>query len=323
MMKKENVSVAQVLPQVSKMLEDIIANVERVIVGKRDVISLAVCALLCGGHVLIEDMPGLGKTSLVSAIAKSFDCSFTRIQFTPDILPSDITGFSMYNQKTGEFDFKKGGVWAQMVLADELNRTSPKTQASLLEAMEEGQVTVDGKTYLLPKPFQVFATQNPREYLGTYPLPEAQLDRFFIRISMGYPSFQEERDMLERYKRTSPLKSLSPVANAQALQLMQEIVPKVHVEQSVGDYIVSLVRATRKFADIRYGASPRATLALYRGAQAQALLNGRDYVIPDDVQKMAVPVLEHRIALEQGLQAQGQTKAQVMEEVLMHVKAPR
>jgi len=322
-MKRANVSIAQALPQASAMLESIISNVERVIIGKRDVIALSVCALLCKGHVLIEDMPGVGKTSLVSALAKSFDCSFARIQFTPDILPSDITGFSVYNQKTGEFEFKKGGIWAQIVLADELNRTSPKTQASLLEAMDERQVTVDGKTHPLPEPFLVFATQNPTEYLGTYPLPEAQLDRFFMRLSMGYPSFAEEREMIERFRGASPLETLSPVSNAQALQVMQDMVPHVYVEESVGDYIVSIVRETRGFDVLSLGASPRATLCLYRGAQAQALLNGRDYVVPEDVVKMALPILEHRLVLGQESKLRKQSAGEMVEDVLARMDMPR
>jgi len=282
---------------VSDALEKIVSNVEQVMIGKRDAVELALCSLLCKGHVLIEDMPGVGKTSLVSAIAKSFDCSFKRIQFTPDILPSDITGFSIYNQKSGEFEYKPGAIMAQLILADEINRTSPKTQSSLLEAMEENQVTVDGNTYPLPQPFTVFATQNPIEYLGTYPLPEAQLDRFFMRISLGYPSAAEESALLTRFKENSPLETLTPVSNAKALIAMQDLVTQIYVDQRVNDYIVSLVRKTREDTDIALGASPRASLSLFRAAQAWAMYNDRNYVLPDDVRKMAEPVIGHRLVL--------------------------
>ena len=322
-MEKTKVSLATVLPQVSTLLNDVVSNVERVIIGKRDVITLAVCALLCKGHVLIEDMPGLGKTSLVLALAKSFDCSFARVQFTPDILPSDITGFSVYNQKTGDFTFKQGAIWAQIVLADELNRASPKTQSSLLEAMDEGCVTVDGKTYPLENPFLVFATQNPAEYLGTYPLPEAQLDRFFMRLSMGYPSFSEEREMVERFHGTSPLESLRAVASVENLIAMQNMVSKIYVDASVGDYIVSIVQATRDFEGIYHGASPRASLCLFRGAQALALLNGRDYVIANDVKSMVAPVLAHRIVLGQEVKMRRFTAEEVLQDVLGTVRTPR
>ena len=284
---------------INKTLQDVVANVEKVIVGKREAIEMAVCAFLCQGHVLIEDMPGVGKTSMVSAIAKSFDASFKRVQFTPDILPSDITGFSMYNQKTGEFDYYQGAVMSNIVLADEINRTSPKTQSSLLEVMEENQVTVDGKTHFVPQPFIVFATQNPIEYLGTYPLPEAQLDRFFMRISLGYPSIEEESRMLDMFKSASPLKELKAVANTDDLLQAQQVVENVHVDEAINKYIVKITRATREDKNIALGASPRATLCLYKAAQAWAMYNLRDFVTPDDVIKMAVPVLTHRLVLRQ------------------------
>ena len=310
------------LGHIVSKLDSIVSNVERVIIGKREAIELALCSVLCGGHVLIEDMPGVGKTSLVSAIAKSFGCSFRRIQFTPDILPSDITGFSMYNQKSGEFEYRQGAIMAQIILADEINRTSPKTQSSLLEAMEENQVTVDGKTYALPQPFIVFATQNPIEYLGTYPLPEAQLDRFFMRISLGYPSAEEESNMLERFKDGSPLKTLGPVTNAQELVRLQELVTRLHVHPSVREFITTIVRRTREDANVALGASPRATICLFRAAQAWALYKGRDYVLPDDAVKMAVPVLEHRLVLKQEAKFKQATAAAVVERIVTGIEVP-
>ena len=287
------------MENINSILKNIIDNVEKVIIGKREVIELALCSFLCSGHVLIEDMPGVGKTSLVSALAKSFDCSFKRIQFTPDILPSDITGFSMFNQKTGEFEYYPGSIMSQIILADEINRTSPKTQSALLEVMEESQVTVDGKTYKVPLPFIVFATQNPIEYLGTYPLPEAQLDRFFMKISMGYPNLDEEAKMLSMFKEINPIKNLSPVADTATLIQAQRAVSAVYVDESINKYIVNIIRATRSNIDVSLGASPRASLSLYKAAQAWALFSNRDFVSPDDVIKMASPIIEHRIILKQ------------------------
>jgi len=304
------------------MLKDVVNNVERVIIGKREAIELALCSFLCAGHVLIEDMPGVGKTSLVSAMAKSFDCSFRRIQFTPDILPSDITGFSMYNQKTGDFEYHQGAIMSQIILADEINRTSPKTQSSLLEVMEENQVTVDGKTYLVPQPFIVFATQNPIEYLGTYPLPEAQLDRFFMRISLGYPEADEESRMLSRFKEINPIKALQPVADAKSLVEAQELVTKVHVDERINKYIVNIVRATRESEDVALGGSPRASLCLYRAGQAWALYNKRDFVTPDDIVKMAVPVMEHRLVLRQEAKLKRLTSKDVVENAVKSVRVP-
>jgi MoxR-like ATPase len=304
------------------MLNNVIDNVEKVIIGKREAIELALCSFLCAGHVLIEDMPGVGKTSLVSAMAKSFNCSFRRIQFTPDILPSDITGFSMYNQKTGEFDYHQGAIMSQIILADEINRTSPKTQSSLLEVMEENQVTVDGETYNVPQPFIVFATQNPIEYLGTYPLPEAQLDRFFMRISLGYPAAEEESAMLSRFKESNPIRSLQPVADSSGLIEAQELVTKIHVDEKINKYIVAIVRATRQSEDVALGGSPRASLCLYRAAQAWALYSRRDFVIPDDVIKMAVPVMEHRLVLKQEARLKRLTSKDVVDTAVKAVRAP-
>jgi len=282
-----------------KILKNIINNVENVIVGKRYAIELAVVSLICNGHVLIEDVPGVGKTSMVSALAKSIDASFKRIQFTPDVLPSDITGFSVYNRKTGEFDYRPGAVMSHMILADEINRTSPKTQASLLEVMEECQVTVDGITYKLPKPFMVLATQNPVEYLGTYPLPEAQIDRFFMKISIGYPSSNEESYILSRFQYSNPLANLLPVASSSDVTALQEEIKNVYVEKSLSGYIVEIVGQTRKHPDVTLGSSPRGSLSLFRASQAWAFYNERNYVLPDDIKKMVIPVLSHRIILKQ------------------------
>lgn len=290
--------------------------------GKRDAVELAVCALVCRGHVLIEDVPGVGKTSLVHAIARSLECSFKRIQFTPDILPSDITGFSMFNQKSGEFEYRQGAIMAQVVLADEINRTSPKTQSSLLEAMEEGQVTVDGHTYALPQPFMVFATQNPVEYLGTYPLPEAQLDRFFLRISLGYPKAVDEAHMLGRFRERSPLKSLEAVAGAADLEKAQNEAEGIHVDESINEYIVALVRHTRNNPNVLLGASPRASLCLYRAAQAWAFYNGREYAVPDDVVRMAAPVLQHRLVLKQDARLKKSTPADAINDAVSSVHVP-
>lgn len=308
--------------EISKLLKQIVSNVERVIIGKREAVELSLCSMLCRGHVLIEDMPGVGKTSLVAAVAKSFDCSFRRIQFTPDILPSDITGFSMYNQKSGEFEYRAGAVMAQIILADEINRTSPKTQSSLLEVMEERQVTVDGQTHAAPKPFIVFATQNPIEYLGTYPLPEAQLDRFFMRISLGYPGVAEECQMLERFKEKDPLKTLLPIANERHLLAMQDAVRRIYVDTRVNSYIVSIVRKTRDDSSVALGASPRASLALFRAAQSWALYQERDYVVPDDVMKMAEPILAHRLVLKQDAKLQQQSVSDIVARVIEGTKVP-
>lgn len=308
-------------PDILKLIAD---NVERVIFGKREVIELAICSFLCGGHVLIEDIPGVGKTSLVSALARSFSCSFRRIQFTPDILPSDITGFSMYNQKTGEFEYKEGMIVSQIILADEINRTPPKTQASLLEIMEEHQVTVDGKTYPMPSPFIVLATQNPVEYLGTYPLPEAQLDRFFMRISLGYPSPEIESDMLSSLNsnRGRPVNNIEPVVSEQDLISLQESVCKVHVDQKINDYIIKIIIGTRESEHTVLGASPRASFCLFRAAQAWALYHQRDYVRPDDVIEMAVPVLAHRLVLKQETKAKQITAQSIVNTAVQRAKVP-
>ena len=273
-------------------------NIGKVIVGKTEPTELLLIALLCRGHVLIEDVPGVGKTMLVSALARSLDCSFKRIQFTPDITPSDITGFTMANFKTGEMEYHKGLIMSQIVLADEINRTSPKTQSSLLEVMEEGQVTVDGTTYQMPRPFIVLATQNPVEFVGTYPLPEAQLDRFFMRISIGYPTAEEETEILGRYTTGArPLEAITPICSARDITALSRQVDEVYASKEVRTYIAMIAAASRKSAGLQLGISTRASISLLKAAQAKALLSGRDYVLPEDIQNMAAPVLTHRIML--------------------------
>jgi MoxR-like ATPase len=280
-----------------RIMRMIIGNIEKIIVGKQYAVSLVITTLACRGHVLIEDVPGVGKTSLVSALARSMNGSFKRIQFTPDIMPSDITGYSAFSPKTGEFEYRPGAVMSQFVLADEINRTSPKTQSSLLEVMEENQVTVDGETHAVPAPFMVLATQNPVEYLGTYALPEAQLDRFFMKISLGYPDFAEESKMLERFKGGAP--NISPVASGEEIVQIQNLAEKIYADPEINNFIVNVTAFTRDHEDVQLGASPRASLCLYKAAQAWALYCGRDYVIPDDVIQMTPHVLGHRILMKQ------------------------
>jgi len=276
----------------------VVANVERVIVGKHHEVQLALVALLCRGHLLIEDVPGTGKTVLAKAVAKSLGSSFRRIQFTPDLLPSDVTGLSIYNQKTQEFEFRPGPIMSQVVLADEINRATPKTQSALLECMEERQATIDGTSHQMPDPFLVIATQNPIEYEGTFALPEAQLDRFMLRLRMGYPTQTEEIVILDEQKRVHPLDALETVCPVEELREMQAAVREIYVDPSVAEYIVRLVNATRTHPDIYLGASPRGSIALYRAGQARAALLGRDYVIPDDVKTLAGPALAHRVIIK-------------------------
>ena len=304
------------------MLKKIIKNVENVIVGKRDAIELVITALISNGHILLEDVPGVGKTRLIAAVARSIDGSFKRIQFTADVLPSDVTGFSVYNQKTGDFEFKNGAIMSQFVLADEINRTSPKTQAALLEAMEEKQISVDGVTYKMPQPFMVMATQNPIEFMGTFPLPEAQLDRFLIKISVGYPDAESERSVLSMHQMDDPFESLQSVATPEDIINIQNEVKKVFVHENLEKYIVSIVSATRNHPSVRLGASPRASLALYRTAQATAYINGRDFVIPDDIQKMVIPVMAHRIILSQETKFSNTTADDVLNEIKKTVPVP-
>jgi MoxR-like ATPase len=280
---------------VQEPAERTIGNIERVIVGKHAEVRLALVALLCEGHILIEDVPGVGKTMLAKALSRSIGCSFRRIQFTPDLLPSDVTGLSIFNQKTQDFEFRPGPIMAQVVLADEINRATPKTQSALLECMEERQATIDGVSYEMPNPFLVIATQNPIEYEGTFALPEAQLDRFMLRIRLGYPKPMEELVILDEQKRLHPIEALQSVLTIEELRLMQAGVKEIYIDQGVADYIIRLVAATREHADVYLGASPRGSLHLYKAAQALAAISGRDYVIPDDVKQLAVPVLGHRL----------------------------
>jgi MoxR-like ATPase len=297
-------------------------NVERVIVGKRDVIDLLMVALLCEGHVLIEDVPGIGKTVLARSVARTLDCTFNRIQFTPDLLPSDITGVSFFNQRAQEFEFRPGPIFSQVVLADEINRATPRTQSALLECMDERQVTMEGETRPLPGPFLVLATQNPIELEGTFPLPEAQLDRFLLRLSIGYPSEPDEKAIVRRFRAGSPLDELPAVVTVSELMAVQRLAREVHVADAVEDYIVRLVRASRLHASIELGASPRATLALYRAAQALAGVKGRGYVLPDDVKRLAPAVLTHRLITSAQSRLRGRGSADVLTEVLGTVPVP-
>ncbi|MDP9271985.1 MAG: MoxR family ATPase [Chloroflexota bacterium] len=286
------------MKNVQEPAERVVANVERVIVGKHLEVRMALVALLCEGHILIEDVPGVGKTMLAKAISRSVGCTFRRIQFTPDLLPSDVTGLSIFNQKTQEFEFRPGPIMAQVVLADEINRATPKTQSALLECMEERQATIDGTTYPMPSPFLVIATQNPIEYEGTFALPEAQLDRFMLRLRMGYPKAMEEIVILDEQKRTHPIEAIGQVLGVEELRQMQSAIKEIYVDQAVAEYIVRLVTATREHPDVYLGASPRGSINLYRSAQAFAAMDGRDYVIPDDVKGLAVAVLAHRLIVK-------------------------
>lgn len=297
-------------------------NVERVVVGKRNEVLLVLVALLCRGHVLIEDVPGVGKTVLAKAVARSIGCSFKRIQFTPDLLPSDVTGVNVFNQQTARFEYRAGPVVAQLVLADEINRATPKTQAALLEAMEEGQVTVDGVTHHLPEPFIVLATENPIEYEGTFPLPEAQLDRFLIRMSMGYPGRAGELEMLERQHRSHPLADLQQTVRVEDLLRAQAAVREVHVATPIREYIVSLVQATRDHDDVYLGASPRGSLALDNASRAWAALHGRDFVTPDDVKKLAEPTLAHRVIVNPAARIKNVDSRVVIRDILAIVPVP-
>lgn len=298
------------------------ANVEKVIKGKRETVDLAVLALICNGHLLIEDVPGVGKTMLARALARSIDASFHRIQFTPDLLPSDVTGVSVYNQKTGDFEFQPGPVFSNIVLIDEINRTTPRTQSSLLEAMEEHQVTVDGRTRHLPEPFFVMATQNPIEFYGTYPLPEGQRDRFMISLGLGYPSLETEKEIAADQMVRHPIESLEPVLTVEAVRQLQSAVRSVHVDPDVLDYAVSIVHASRNHRALLLGSSPRGSLALVRGSQASALLDGREFVSPDDVKRMARHVLPHRFVSTERSRTSLRDAAGIMAEILEEVTVP-
>lgn len=310
-------------PDIRTLGQTITANVEKVIYGKNDKIRLLLIAMLCGGHVLMDDIPGTGKTSLARALACSIDCGCKRIQFTPDLLPSDITGVNFFQQKTGEFVFRPGPLFTNIVIADEINRTTPRTQSALLECMQERQTTVDGVTYQMEEPFLVIATQNPVESQGTFPLPEAQIDRFFIRLALGYPDFQSEKNILTQYVETSPLSSLTPVCTKQDIVDAMHAVRKIKVSDAVRDYIVRICVATRESDAIKFGVSPRGTLALMNAAQANAALDGRDFVLPDDVKKMAPPVLSHRIiSRAQNSIRLAQSGETILDGILASVAAP-
>ncbi len=308
--------------RVAGFAERVRANVERVIVGKAEVIERALVAVLCEGHILIEDVPGIGKTMLAKALARSLGCSFRRIQCTPDLLPSDITGLEFFNQRTQTFEFRPGPVFSQIVLADEINRATPRTQSALLESMEERQVTVEGQTRPLARPFVVLATQNPVELQGTFPLPEAQLDRFFLRLVLGYPAAAEEQEILRRYRADRPLDRLEPVAVPEEVLAMIEAVRAVHVSHAVEAYIIALAHATRTHAEVELGLSPRGSLSLHRAAQALAAVRGREFVLPDDVKAMAPAVCAHRLMLSSGARLRDRTAVEIVAEVLGRVPAP-
>ncbi|HNT04561.1 MAG TPA: MoxR family ATPase [Anaerolineae bacterium] len=307
---------------IQEAMSAVLSNVSKVIVGKSEVIELTLAALLCEGHVLIEDVPGTGKTTLAKALARSLDCSFQRIQFTPDLLPSDVTGLYFFNQKTQEFEFRPGPVLAQVVLADEINRATPRTQAALLEAMQEHQVSVDLHTHPLPRPFLVLATQNPIELEGTFPLPEAQVDRFLMKVGLGYPSELDENNLLLRFEQHDPLDELQPVLTTEELLTFQHQVRSIRVEDSVRQYSIQVTRATRSHPAVELGVSPRGSLALYRTAQALAALRGRDFVIPDDIKYLAPAVLTHRISIHPQTRLRGRTPEQVITEIVASVPVP-
>jgi MoxR-like ATPase len=306
----------------TKLAQTVQENVAQVIVGKADATELLLVALLIEGHVLLEDVPGIGKTTLAKALARSLNCSFARIQFTPDLLPSDVTGINYYNQKLQEFEFRPGPVLNQVLLADEINRATPRTQSSLLEAMQERQITVDGETYPLPRPFVVLATQNPIELEGTFPLPEAQVDRFLMQLDLGYPSETEEDEILLRYQREDPMSKLQPVTSAAEVLEVQQQVQGIHVSDDVRHYILKVVRATRDHEAVALGVSPRGSLALYKAGQALAALRGRDYVIPSDVQHLCPPILTHRVHISPQIRLRGRTPAQVVAEITDAVPVP-
>ena len=315
-------TVADLTGAVSQAAAKIKANIEKVLVGKGDVIDLTLAAVLSGGHILVEDVPGIGKTILARCLAESLQCSFKRIQCTPDLMPSDITGVNFYNQRSGEFEFRQGPILAQVVLVDEINRATPRTQSAMLEAMAEGQLTVDDQTIPLPAPFLLIATQNPIELEGTFPLPEAQLDRFMIRLRMGYPDEAQEGEILVRFNGANPLADLHPVADGAEILELQRLVQQVYVDAVLRNYIVQLVQATRQHGDVELGASPRATMGLYRCSQAVAAIQGRDYVGPDDVKLLAPYTLSHRIILKSQARLRERSTEDVIGDVLSQVEVP-
>lgn len=310
------------LVDVKSIANDIVQNVEKVIVGKRAEVELTLISLICKGHALIEDVPGVGKTMLAKSIARSIGCTFKRIQFTPDLLPSDITGVSIFNQKTGDFEFREGPIIAQVVLTDEINRATPKTQSALLEVMEEHQVTVDGITHMVPQPFLVMATQNPIEYEGTFPLPEAQLDRFLLRITLGYPQIEEEIQIIEQQQQAHPIEELDQVVGVDEVLELQEAMKSVYVDNLIRQYIVNLADSSRRHEMVYLGASPRGSLGLFRAAQALALIDGRDYVLPADIKRLAEPVLAHRVIVSPSARMRDVTGRTIVEELLERVPVP-
>ena len=322
MVTTADTGVSQTVSDASRVARRIADNVAKVIVGKDEVIEMAVSALIADGHILVEDVPGVGKTMLARSLAVSIGGTFSRIQFTPDLLPSDVTGVSVYNQGTGEFNFRSGPITAQLVLADEINRATPKTQSALLEAMEERQVTVDGVTHQLPAPFLVIATQNSIEYEGTFPLPEAQLDRFLMRVSVGYPQFQEEITIIAQQEYSHPIQELEPVATPEDVISLQQAAHGVYVDSLVREYLVALAEATRTHPDAALGASPRASLGLFRTGRALALIRGRDYVLPDDIKELAVGVLAHRVVLTPAARMRGVRPDRVVSDLLNSVPVP-
>jgi MoxR-like ATPase len=311
-----------IVRKIAEAANNVKASVERVIVGKGAVVELSIIALLCEGHILFEDVPGLGKTQLAKSLAKSLGCSFRRIQCTPDLLPSDITGTYIFNQKNSDFEFRAGPIMSQVVLADEINRATPRTQSALLEAMQERQITAEGETKLLPRPFLVMATQNPIELEGTFPLPEAQLDRFLMKIQVGYPSAEDDRLILSRFRCSDPLEEIKPVIDSADLLKMQQACRGVHVAADVEDYIIRVIHATRKHASVELGASPRAMLALLNAAQALAAIRGRGFVIPDDVKYLLMPVLLHRIITKSESRLHGHKAEQVLKDIINTVAVP-
>ena len=312
----------QSVQDLATAVQRVVANVERVIVGKAEPVAFSLIAVICRGHILIEDVPGVGKTVLTKAIARSIGCTFKRIQFTPDLLPSDVTGVSVYNQKTGNFEFRPGPILAQIVLADEVNRATPKTQSALLEAMEEAQVTVDGTSHRLPEPFMVMATQNPIEYEGTFPLPEAQLDRFMMNISLGYPKPADEINILDSHQHHHPLEDLAQIMTADELVHIQQQIRAIHVDPSIREYIVAISNATRSHQNIYLGVSPRGSLALFRASQALAAMQGRGYVIPDDIKLFAKPTLAHRIIVTPSARVRAITSTTILDEILQSIPVP-
>ncbi|MGO1528586.1 MAG: AAA family ATPase [Senegalia sp. (in: firmicutes)] len=310
------------IQKIKEMTNHVKENVQKVIVGKDEIIENIVISILCSGHILLEDVPGLGKTLLARTISKSIDSNFSRIQFTPDLLPSDITGINYFNQKKSEFIFKKGPIMNKLVLADEINRATPRTQSSLLEAMEENQLSIDGKTHLLEQSFFVIATQNPVENAGTYPLPEAQLDRFFMKISMGYPDFEEEFKILKRFKNKNPFDQIKPVINSEDILKARNLFQKIRVDDDLTSYILNLVRKTREDENIKLGISPRGAQALFKGAQAKAAISGRDYVIPDDIKSIVKPIFRHRIIVKGKSRFTDTSNDQIIQKIIEDTLVP-